>query len=130
MSSHNTSDKCRTLIVEDDQNTAVMMSRLLQSQGHEVTTAGTVGDALGALAWNPHCIILDLILPDGNGVTILRRVRKSAMPARVAIVTGVDDPFGLDDITDLEPDAVFEKPLDIPRLLRWLKRKSARPKTV
>src|SRR6266542_6223951 len=112
--------KCRTLIVEDDVGAARALEKLISRQGHEVMTAGTLGDALGALSWKPQCIILDLILPDGNGVTILRRVRKSGLDARVAIVTGVEDPFAIDQVTDLQPDVVFEKPLDAQRLVDWL----------
>src|SRR5207247_1006137 len=112
--------------VEDDAGARRSLETLLSRQGHEVLCAATVGDALAALSWNPHCVILDLILPDGNGITVLRRIRRANMQARVAIVTGMQDPFGVDEVTDLEPDALFEKPLNLDALLRWLKRPKRR----
>ena len=123
-----TKAKCRTLIVEDDVGAARALEKLISREGHDVMTAGTLGDALGALSWKPHCIILDLILPDGNGVTVLRRVRKSGMDARIAIITGMEDPFAIDQVTDLQPDVVFEKPLDGQRLVEWLRSKRRSPR--
>src|SRR4051812_26259194 len=102
---------CRTLIVEDDAVACQALVSVLRKKGYAVETAGSVGDALVGLKWQPRCLILDLMLPDGNGVTVLRRIRKSQMPIKVAIVTGVSDPFALDEITDLKPDAIFEKPV-------------------
>jgi DNA-binding response OmpR family regulator len=122
--------KCKTLIVEDDPIAAGALAKLLTGNGHEVQTVGTVDDALCSFAWGPESIILDLILPDGNGVTVLRRARKTPTHTRVAIVTAVQDPFGIDQITDLEPDAIFEKPVDPDALLKWLEgRKTGRKKT-
>jgi DNA-binding response OmpR family regulator len=121
-----TKNTCRALIVEDDAGARRSLETLLARQGHEVRAAATVGDALAALSWNPQCVILDLILPDGNGITVLRRIRRANMPARVAIVTGMQDPFAVDEVTDLEPDALFEKPLNLDALLRWIKRPARR----
>ncbi|HEX8525060.1 MAG TPA: response regulator [Tepidisphaeraceae bacterium] len=122
MMTQSANGKCKTLIVEDDEPAARALAKVLTSKGHEVNTAGTVGDALAELAGNPGCVILDLILPDGNGITVLRRIRRAGMEMRVAIVTGMRDPFGIDDITDLKPDAVFEKPVDAEELVKWLKK--------
>jgi len=112
--------KSKTLIVEDDPAAALALAKLLSSNGHEVQTASTVDDALCSFAWGPQSIILDLILPDGHGVTVLRRARKTPTHTRVAIVTAVQDPFAIDQITDLEPDAIFEKPVNPEVLLTWL----------
>ena len=112
--------RCKTLIVEDDQIARDALAEVLRRRGHEVETAETVDDALVSLRGNPACIILDLILPDGNGVTVLRRARTFLINCRVAIVTGVQDPFSIGEVTDLKPDAVFEKPLDMGALMKWL----------
>jgi DNA-binding response OmpR family regulator len=122
MESRSRKPKCRTLIVEDDATARNALAEVLRRRGHEVHTAESIGDALVSLRDNPGCILLDLILPDGNGVAVLRRARTHNAGCRIAIVTGVQDPFSIGELTDLKPDAVFEKPLDIPALLKWLDR--------
>ena len=59
------------------------------------------------------------MLPDGSGMEILRRIRAEQLPIRVAILTGADKPM-VDQARQLEPDALFSKPIDLSRLLTWL----------
>jgi DNA-binding NarL/FixJ family response regulator len=65
-------------------------------------------------------VILDLMLPDGNGASVLEHVRHVGLPTRVAVATGAGDWRSLLDEARLKPDAVFLKPIDFPRLVRWL----------
>ena len=65
------------LLVEDHGDTAIIMRRLLMKDGHEVQIAGDVATALelaGARAFD--LLISDLGLPDGNGVDLMRELRK------------------------------------------------------
>ncbi|HEV3409870.1 MAG TPA: PAS domain S-box protein, partial [Chthoniobacterales bacterium] len=58
----------RILIVEDHENTAAVMSKLLSRDGHQVTTAATVREAIQLLKTQQFDLLLsDLGLPDGNG---------------------------------------------------------------
>jgi two-component system KDP operon response regulator KdpE len=92
------------------------MRVILREAGFEVATAGSVQEALDALAVRPpDAAILDLILPDGNGVDICRSIREwSEMPIIVlsavgdeaekvrALEAGADDyvtkPFGTEEL--------------------------------
>ena len=69
----------RLLIVEDDSPTRELVAANLAAHGHAVTG---VGDVAGALrAWDlrrPDVIILDLGLPDRDGVAVIRHVRREA----------------------------------------------------
>jgi CheY-like chemotaxis protein len=66
---------------------------LLEETGHRVTTAGSVATATSAaLADAPDVLLLDLTLPDGEGLEVLDRLRDAARLPRVAIaLTGHDD---------------------------------------
>ncbi len=116
--------KNRTLIVEDDVSSRNALSSILNILGHEVKTAATVGDALLQLddlpdEALPGTVLLDLMLPDGNGMEVLRQIRAQQLPVRVAILTGADLPM-IEEARKLQPDAVFTKPVDASRLLQWL----------
>jgi two-component system KDP operon response regulator KdpE len=101
------------LLVEDDSSTREVTARYLRGVGHPVVE---VGDAAGALdAWaagRPDIVLLDLGLPDRDGLTVIRRVRREAatpilvLSARdreedkvAALDLGADDyvtkPFGM-----------------------------------
>ena len=106
----------RLLLVEDDPPTRRAVAANLAAHAYDVTE---VGDVLGALrAWDaerPDLVLLDLGLPDRDGTTIIRRIRREAstpilvLSARVdevekvaALEAGADDyvtkPFGMDEL--------------------------------
>jgi two-component system, OmpR family, response regulator len=71
----------RVLLVEDDADSAEALSLLLEYAGIEVATAGTGAAALGALervrrreTEAPDAIIVDLMLPDMSGATLIERM--------------------------------------------------------
>ncbi|HKU36236.1 MAG TPA: response regulator [Paenarthrobacter sp.] len=106
----------RVLIVEDEAQIARAMQITLQAHGYQAFSVGTGADALVAVAKeNVDIVVLDLGLPDMDGVEIIRRVRGwSSMPIIVlsarhasedkveALDAGADDyvtkPFGLDEL--------------------------------
>jgi two-component system OmpR family response regulator/two-component system response regulator QseB len=111
---------CRTLLVEDDPDTCEALSRILRRRGYEIECAGSVREALSKLEAEPDCLVLDLMLPDGNGVDVLRHVRESGLPVRVAVATGARDTDLMSDAILLRPDAFFVKPIDATELVSWL----------
>jgi DNA-binding response OmpR family regulator len=108
------------LIVEDDNDSRDALVLLCRSIGHVCLCAANRAEALAMLVGRPpDLIVLDLMLPDGSGVEVLRVIRSHSFPARVAVVTGAD-PAVLDEVTRLKPDAVFRKPADFAELKAWL----------
>ena len=96
---------------------------LLAREGWDVTTAVNIATAFAALrAGPPDVIVLDLMLPDGDGIDVLRTVRATARATRVAVVTGVNDPSWLQRVGDLQPDCLLLKPIKIAELVRCLDR--------
>jgi DNA-binding response OmpR family regulator len=112
--------KDRFLLIEDDPATAKIMTRLLQTVGVTVESAGTVKDGLAALARLPAVVILDLILPDGSGVEVLEAIRSANMRCKVAVVSGSTDADTFRRLRAAAPDAIFSKPLDFEDFVQWL----------
>lgn len=76
------------LIVEDDADAAAMVAALLASHGHSVATAPTLHDARRQLALQaPDLVLLDLRLPDGNGLALLEDPDLLGQP-EVVLMTG------------------------------------------
>jgi len=78
------------LVVDDEMDYLTTYERLLGRQGYRVVTASTCEAALAALAREPFSVaIVDIRLPDGDGLEIVRRARALARPPRAMVVTGV-----------------------------------------
>jgi two-component system CitB family response regulator len=85
-------------------------------QGFAVAEAGTVAEAVGALAQRPDWVLLDLMLPDGCGMEVLRHVKREAPGCRVCVITGCG-PERLEEARALGPELLLKKPVDVQRLL-------------
>jgi DNA-binding NtrC family response regulator len=118
-----TRGKCRVMVVEDDAPSRTALVMLLKHIGFETTFATNVADAMRMVSSIPSAVILDLMLPDGNGASVLEHVRQAGLSTRVAVATGAGDWKSMVDEVRLKPDAVFIKPIDFPRLVRWLDEK-------
>lgn len=70
------------LVVEDDLVTRRLLQEILEREGCMVTTVGTVAAAMAEVGRREFdLVLLDLILPDGDGLTVCRRIReRHAMP--------------------------------------------------
>jgi CheY-like chemotaxis protein len=112
----------RTLIVEDDPDSAEALAHLVRSIGHEVACVESCGAALVKIdEWQPNAVLLDLMLPDAQGGLVLRRVRHMRVPARVAVITAAgEESLILKHAISFEPDAVFLKPLNHEQIREWL----------
>ncbi len=78
----------RILVVEDDERLVVLLRRGLVEEGHMVDTCTTCADALGqaqTLAYD--IILLDWMLPDGDGLSLLRTWRDRGLDAPVLMLT-------------------------------------------
>lgn len=116
-----TNGKRRALVVDDHDGTRDVMRRLLEMHGYEAHEAGTLAEAHAKLECC-ELVLLDLRLPDGNGIDLLRRIRASKSAAKVAVTTCATEPQVLEELEAAGPDAIFTKPLLFSDLLSWLDR--------
>lgn len=68
----------KILIVEDDTLLAGLSAEKLGKAGYQVSSAQTIAVALKELENHPDGVLLDLLLPDGSGLTVLETIRKSS----------------------------------------------------
>ncbi len=79
------------LVVEDAPEFAQMLTAILRKANHRVRTATTIADALEALrATPPDLVVLDLTLPDGDGLDLCRAIRDRST-AYILVVSGRDE---------------------------------------
>ncbi|MGH7711830.1 MAG: response regulator transcription factor, partial [Gemmatimonadaceae bacterium] len=80
------------LLVEDSASLAQGLKSNLEFEGYEVVVAATARDALAALSGEAHdgvafdLVVLDLMLPDGDGYRVLRALRESGDGTPVLIL--------------------------------------------
>ena len=78
----------RVLLIDDEVRFCQATSETLRQRGHEVTTANGLAAARAALREaKPELILLDLMLPDGNGLELLEQIEDDA-PSQVVVITG------------------------------------------
>lgn len=82
----------RVLLIEDDANTAKSIDMMLSSEGFNVYTTdlGEEGLDLGKL-YDYDMILLDLGLPDMNGMDVLKKLRNSRVKTPILILSGYSD---------------------------------------
>jgi len=109
------------LMIEDDVRLAHMVVEYLRQSGYHVDHAGDAQTGLSALrATTPHLVVLDLMLPDMDGLEVCRRIRAMTGPVAgtpILMLTAKGDP--MDRIIGLEmgADDYLPKPFEPRELL-------------
>lgn len=107
----------RLLVVEDSPDLAEALLRHLRGQGHAVDHAGSVDAAEAALDVAEYAVaLLDLGLPDGSGLDLLRRLRAKGDRLPVIIATARDQISDRIAGLDAGADDYVVKPFDLDEL--------------
>jgi DNA-binding response OmpR family regulator len=104
--------------VEDDRAARTAISKLLKRRGFAVSEAATVAAALAAVenAPPPQWVLLDLMLPDGCGISVLDQIRGANLACTVCVITGCDSHL-INLARRAGAEHAFTKPLDVERLM-------------
>ncbi len=106
----------RVLLVEDDGSTRTLIASNLVAHGYQVREAETAGDAVRAWdAQRPDLVILDLGLPDTDGTTVIRRVRRDGTTP-ILILSARDDELDKVAALELGADDYVTKPFGLEEL--------------
>lgn len=112
----------KLLIIEDDASLSEIMCRALRSEGYVVESAPTFFDAEDKIAgYSYDCILLDIMLPDGNGLKLLEHIKSLDKGDRVIIISARDS---IDDKVaglDLGADDYLAKPFYMAELSARIK---------
>lgn len=107
----------RVLVVDDDVAIRRVVATGLTARGYEVVEAATSVDGLAAAAVDrPELIILDLGLPDGDGIDVCRRVREFSRVPIIVLSVETSDHRKIDAL-DAGADDFVTKPFSMPELL-------------
>ena len=107
----------RVLVVDDDPQILRAVHINLRARHYEVFTAATGADALAkAAAHNPHLVILDLGLPDLDGVEVIRGLRGWST-APIIVLSGRTDSADKVEALDAGADDYLTKPFGVDELL-------------
>jgi len=122
------------LLIEDELSVQENNMKILQRRGYKIRSACTLADARAIVAKDPpRAIILDLHLPDGNGLEFLRELRKTS-DIPVLILTALGTPNDIIRGFDTGSDDYLTKPYDLHvfliRIEALLRRASAVPEVL
>jgi len=118
----------RILLVEDDAILGSAIRDYLTQESYAVDCVETLADARACLDEPYSIVVLDLGLPDGNGLSLLPRIVRQANPPAVLILTAQDRLSERVRGLDAGADDYLVKPFDLPELsarLRALARRRA-----
>ena len=108
------------LLVEDDELVLDAMTRTLVRQGYLVLSARGGHDAM-SLIYTPlrpiNVVVLDLNLPDVNGVDLCARIHELHPQLPVVVCTGRTDPADADGLINMGVRRYFHKPVRMADLL-------------
>ncbi len=107
----------RVLVVEDDREIRTLVQSALTLEGFEVQTAVTLSEAVALLQNSPpDVIVLDLGLPDGEGLQLVRELRRnSSVP--VVVVSARHQETQKIELLDAGADDYLTKPFSVAELL-------------
>jgi len=106
----------RILVVDDVEPMRFLLGAFFQSLGHDVVTLASGTEVEAALASaTADVVFTDVVMPDGSGWDVLRRVRAGWPALPVVFMTGWDEAIkkGRDGLV---PDAVLDKPFSLDKV--------------
>jgi two-component system NtrC family response regulator len=121
------------LIIDDDRVVCDMLSNIIQDMGHSVTCCHKLASGLPeAAAGKYDLVLLDVGLPDGNGLDAIERIQKAEFAPQIIIITGAGDRNGAElairngawDYIE-KPASVHDMALPIMRALQYREERAA-----
>jgi DNA-binding response OmpR family regulator len=115
----------RVLIVEDDPGAARLADLVLSIEGYDTEVAGTGAQLRARLDGAPaDLVLLDVMLPDANGLDLLVEVRDAPrwIDARVVLLTALEGPEDSWRCWSSGADYYLTKPVDLPLMRSVVRR--------
>jgi len=112
-----------TLVIDDDDVVRKTCVELLEARGHKTLSAATVGEGLRLFSEHrPAAVLLDLRLPDGTGIDVLREFQRQAPGTPVVVISGHGSVSEAVEAMKVGATDFLEKPVSRDRLFQILDR--------
>jgi two-component system NtrC family response regulator len=113
----------RILVVDDDPDVLDAMTSVIESMGHQSVCADSASQATAFLQSNDiEVVLLDVRLPDADGLDLLPEIRQMIPAPEVVIMTGYGDPDGAELAIKNGAWDYIEKPSSLKRVKLTLSR--------
>jgi two-component system, cell cycle sensor histidine kinase and response regulator CckA len=112
------------LLVEDEEAVRAFASRALASRGYTVLEAGTGEEALVQLNAHPgeiDLVISDVVMPEMDGPTLLKELRKTSPDMKVIFISGYAEDAFKKNLDDNEKFSFLPKPFSLKQLAAAVK---------
>lgn len=107
----------RILLVDDEENARIALSRLLSKEGYTVDTVANGFEALNHLReHNVNLIVSDINMPEMDGITFLREVNRSFPGSKVIMITAYGGVESYIEAMNLGAFEYINKPVKIEEL--------------
>lgn len=114
--------KPRILVVDDDETIRTTMKVILQDEGYIVDLAATGKEAIQKTQENSYNLaLLDIRLPDIEGIELLKLLKDNVPRTRKIMVTGYPSMQNAITALNKNADAYLLKPVDVEKLLKTVK---------
>ena len=112
-----------TLVIDDDDVVRKTCVELLEARGHKALAAATVGEGLRLFSeHHPAVVLLDLRLPDGTGIDVLRELQRQAPGTPVVVISGHGSVAEAVEAMKVGATDFLEKPVSRDKLFQILDR--------
>lgn len=105
------------LLVEDDFALAMGTQYALEKEGYEVVHASSISEARERLAKDINLIILDVMLPDGNGYDFCKELREKQVHLPIIFLTAMSDEINIVQGLEIGGDDYIAKPYRVKELM-------------
>ena len=113
-------NKKTVLSIDDDENLQIVITQYLEADGYKIVTAGDSASALEKADQHLDVILLDLVLPDGEGLTLIPQFR-SKTSAGIIVVSGKSDTTEKIVCLEMGADDYITKPFEMRELSARIK---------
>jgi FixJ family two-component response regulator len=129
MDAPQTAKQATIVVIDNDESMRHSLEWLIRSSGHEVRAYDSGLRYLDAVAGTgrPDCIVLDIHMPEINGLELYGVIKTQCPEIPVIFITGFPDQIMAKKARTLEPQRFFIKPLDTDALLDCIDKAIANP---
>lgn len=115
-------ENARILVVDDDENIRKVLATILEEEGYDVETVDTAKKAIERTKREYYNLaLIDIRLPDMEGIEVLTRMKDTVPRMRKIIITGYPTLQNAVEAVNRGADAYVMKPFDVEKILETIK---------